>query len=311
VGIYFLKTRKFFKILHTSELEDVIDKKDSIIIVVDDDVALLNMLKNSLSLEGYRCETALSAASALELINKTPFDIMISDIVMSDMNGLELTKKAKELRPDMAVIITTGYIEDFSFDDAIEAGATDFIKKPFTLKELIARIKQTNLQREIRSLLLRDELTGIYNRRGFLTLAEHLLKIAKRQKKGMFMLYTDLDDLKQINDTLGHQEGDKALIDVANILKENYRESDIIARIGGDEFVVIPIAFEGDRVDIVLNRLQKALEIHNSTSNRKYKLSLSSGIAFYDPKYPCSIDELLAQADKSMYEHKKNQKKDT
>jgi diguanylate cyclase (GGDEF)-like protein len=135
---------------------------------------------------------------------------------------------------------------------------------------------------------------------------EHLAKAAKRQGKGMFMLYTDLDNLKQINDTWGHLEGDRALIDIANILKSNHRESDVVARLGGDEFAVIPFGFEGDNIDIILDRLKKAIELHNSTGNRKYKLSLSSGVAFYDPKNPCSIDELLGKADKLMYEQKKN-----
>jgi diguanylate cyclase (GGDEF)-like protein len=173
------------------------------------------------------------------------------------------------------------------------------------LKEITARIKHVRLQREIQSLLLRDYLTGLYNRRGFFTLVEHLFKVAKRQKKGMFMLYADLDNLKQINDTWGHQEGDHALIDVANILKKNYRESDIIARIGGDEFVVIPVETARDRMELILNRLHKAVELHNLRSSHGYKLSISAGLAYYDPDNPCSIDELLAQGDKSMYEWKK------
>jgi diguanylate cyclase (GGDEF)-like protein len=118
------------------------------------------------------------------------------------------------------------------------------------------------------------------------------------------MLYADVDDLKSINDTWGHKEGDLALIETAKILRANYRESDIIARISGDEFVVIPVGTAEDYVDIVINRLQKALEIYNSKSNRGYKLSLTIGIAFYDPEHPCSVEELLAQADKSMYERK-------
>ncbi|MEW6001582.1 MAG: GGDEF domain-containing response regulator [Nitrospirota bacterium] len=281
------------------------DEKSSVI-VVDDDLNLLDILKNALSLEGYKCEVATSAASAIELIDKTPFDIMITDIVMSDMDGLELTEKAKRIRPNMAVIVTTGFIDDFSYDRAIEAGASDFIKKPFTLKELIARIKHVELQEEVRDLMLRDELTGLYNRRGFFTLVEHQLKIAKRQNQGMLMLYADLDDLKTINDTWGHLEGDLALIETAHILKTNYRESDIIARIGGDEFVVFPVGTSPDCINIIIDRLNRAVEIHNSKSNRNYKLSVSAGIAFHDPEHPCSVDELLAEADKSMYERKRN-----
>jgi diguanylate cyclase (GGDEF)-like protein len=276
------------------------------VLLVDDDQSLLDVLKSRLVLEGFDCATASTAASAIERIDEQSFDIMIADIVLPDREGLELSETAKRKKPDMAVIIMTGYISDFSYDKAVAAGASDFIKKPFSLNELIARIKHVRMQEEMRSLLLRDELTGLYNRRGFFTLVEYLLKMAKRQDRGMFMLYADLDNLKQINDVYGHQEGDLALIETANLLQNNYRESDIIARIGGDEFVVISAGTPGDCIDTILRRLQQALETYNAKRNRRpYVLSLSAGIAYYDPGNPCSIDELLAQGDRSMYRHKK------
>ena len=119
------------------------------VMVVDDDTALLDVLRSGLLPEGYLCETATNATRALELINKTPFDIMIADIELPDMNGLELTKKAKRLKPNMAVIIMTGFIEDFSYDDAIGIGASDFLKKPFTIKELLTKINQIKIQEEL------------------------------------------------------------------------------------------------------------------------------------------------------------------
>jgi len=111
---------------------------------------MLDMLRNALSSEGYHCETAASPMFAFELIDETPFDLMITDIDMPEMNGLELTKKAKRLRPDMKIIIMTGLIDKFSWDEAIGAGASDFVKKPFTLKELIARIKQVKMCEELK-----------------------------------------------------------------------------------------------------------------------------------------------------------------
>jgi diguanylate cyclase (GGDEF)-like protein len=125
------------------------------------------------------------------------------------------------------------------------------------------------------------------------------------------MLYADLDGMKAINDTLGHHEGDKVLKDVANVLRETYRDSDIIARVGGDEFVIIPVGVTGDDIEIITSRLQKGINDYNSKINRSYKISLSAGIAFYDPERPCSMDQLLAEADKSMYEQKRNKQKAT
>lgn len=171
-------------------------------------------------------------------------------------------------------------------------------------EKLLEKVKES--EKTYRSLALIDELTGIYNRRGLLTLGEHYLKIVKRQKKGICMLYADFDGLKKINDTWGHHEGDAALIETADIFKNNLREADIIARISGDEFAAIPVGTTADSVDIVLARLKKAIEINNSKGAHAYRLSLSVGIAFYDPEHPCSIEELLVQADKSMYERKRN-----
>jgi len=119
------------------------------VIVVDDDAKLLDVVRSGLLQKGYPCETAANGASALELINKTPFDTMIADVDLPGMNGLELARKAKRLRPGMAVIIVTGFIEKFSYDEAIEAGASDFIKKPFTLRELLAKMNQIKIQEEL------------------------------------------------------------------------------------------------------------------------------------------------------------------
>lgn len=164
-------------------------------------------------------------------------------------------------------------------------------------------------EEELRSLSLTDELTGLYNRRGYLTFVEKLAKIAKRQKRGLFMLYADVDGLKEINDTWGHQEGDAALIDMANILKTTYRESDVIARIGGDEFVVFPVGATGEDTHIIVARLQKNIDAHNASREKGYKLSVSWGLSYFDPASPSSVEELLSQADKSMYEQKKNARK--
>ncbi|HAM53563.1 MAG TPA: hypothetical protein DCP92_23795 [Nitrospiraceae bacterium] len=167
----------------------------------------------------------------------------------------------------------------------------------------ITDLKQ--MEEKLRVFSFTDDLTGLYNRRGCFALIEQQFKLSKRLKKGIFMLYADLDNLKAINDTLGHQEGDRALVDIANILRATFRESDIIGRIGGDEFVVIPIGTTGDNIKIVTDRLQKVLAIHNAESTRSYGLSLSFGVTHYDPENPCSIDELLLRADKLMYEQKR------
>jgi len=161
----------------------------------------------------------------------------------------------------------------------------------------------------LRTLLLIDELTGLYNRRGFLTFAKQQFNIAERMNKGILLLYIDVDDLKWINDTMGHQEGDRALLETAGILKKTFREADIIARIGGDEFVVLAIEVHEGDAEILADRLQKELENRNAKGNMGCKLSLSAGIARSGPENLCSIDELLKRADKLMYEQKRNKQR--
>jgi diguanylate cyclase (GGDEF)-like protein/PAS domain S-box-containing protein len=167
----------------------------------------------------------------------------------------------------------------------------------------ISRIK--TMEAKLRTLSLTDELTGLYNRRGFFTVGEQLLKQSRRQKAGIFVLYADVDDLKNINDKCGHREGDMALIRAADVLKGTFREADIIARIGGDEFVVLAMETTKNGAEKLENRLQSILNAYNA-GNQLYKLSLSVGIAYCAPECGYSIDELLMQGDQLMYEQKKS-----
>jgi diguanylate cyclase (GGDEF)-like protein/PAS domain S-box-containing protein len=174
-----------------------------------------------------------------------------------------------------------------------------------TMSDITERVRA---EEALHALLLVDELTGLYNRRGFLVLSQQQLKMADRAKARMLLLFADFDHLKQINDTLGHPEGDRALIEVANVLKETFRTSDIMARIGGDEFVVLAIEAGSLSPEVLVARLQENLEAHNAKGDHHFRLSLSAGVARYDPEYPCSIDELLARADRAMYEQRRDQR---
>jgi diguanylate cyclase (GGDEF)-like protein/PAS domain S-box-containing protein len=166
-----------------------------------------------------------------------------------------------------------------------------------------------HMEQQILSTAITDELTDLYNRRGFFTLAEQQSKLADRYKKKISLLYLDLDGLKAINDRLGHKTGDQALRDLAGILKKTFRESDIIARVGGDEFVVL--LTEPPDTDIehsVLKHIQQNIDHHNTMAGRQYELLISIGISHYDPSSPCSIENLMKYADENMYEHKRHHK---
>ncbi|MDQ7786976.1 MAG: diguanylate cyclase [Thermodesulfovibrionales bacterium] len=176
-----------------------------------------------------------------------------------------------------------------------------------SLKKEINKMLETQeqTQKVLKASSLSDELTGLYNRRGFFSFAEQQLKVAERMKRGMLLLYGDVDNLKIINDTLGHLEGDRTLRDTAKIFKETFRESDIVARIGGDEFAVLTEMKEEVNAEVLTSRLGKSLNSRNTQEGRLYKIALSIGISYYDPQNPCVIEQLLAEADRNMYEQKR------
>ena len=168
----------------------------------------------------------------------------------------------------------------------------------------ITRRKQ--MEEQLRMTAITDELTGLFNRRGFFRLAEQQCKMAARTKRRMTLLYIDLNNMKSINDSLGHNAGDRALVDSAAILKKTFRESDILARIGGDEFAVfLTEHVDADIDSIVIGNLRTNAGILNQEKNREYLLSFSIGSAHFDPALPCSAEALLLKADAAMYEDKK------
>ena len=206
---------------------------------------------------------------------------------------------------------TVRYRKDGSPVDVLLASSPilvgdEFIGVVAVYTDITARVR---MEETLRALALLDDLTGLYNRRGFLTLGQQQLKAADRAKRRMVLLFADFNGLKRINDAFGHPEGDLVLIETADVLKETFRESDIIARIGGDEFVVLAIETGGTPAEILTTRLQENLEARNAREGRRYKLSLSMGLARYDPERPCSIDELVARANIAMYERKRSDEK--
>jgi diguanylate cyclase (GGDEF)-like protein len=164
--------------------------------------------------------------------------------------------------------------------------------------------KQYMLQAELGNLALTDELTGLYNRRGFIALAERQLKLGRRSGRGMLLFMMDVDRMKQINDSFGHFEGDRALKRTAEVLEETFRDSDVLARLGGDEFAVLAVEASGHSEATIKTRLFECLKSISAEPSR-YKISLSAGLARFDPCSRTSIGELLAKADQSMYEQKR------
>jgi diguanylate cyclase (GGDEF)-like protein/PAS domain S-box-containing protein len=160
----------------------------------------------------------------------------------------------------------------------------------------------------IHTLSLVDELTGLYNRRGFLAFSQQNLASVQRTNKALVVVYADLDGLKQINDTFGHQAGDRALLKTADILRETFRSSDVLARLGGDEFTVLATVEQDGGTESLIARLEQQVGDWNATKAVPYDLSISVGVAAMDRNNDSTIEELLARADKAMYENKRRRK---
>ncbi|OGX50311.1 MAG: hypothetical protein A2306_09885 [Omnitrophica WOR_2 bacterium RIFOXYB2_FULL_38_16] len=175
-----------------------------------------------------------------------------------------------------------------------------FVYKPmcFQCKRLE---KAEAIQREL-SLL--DVLTGLYNRRGFILYANHLLKVAIRSKNALLLVYADLDNMKWINDYLGHKGGDKAIVSIAKVLTATFRGSDVIGRVGGDEFAILVLESKENNADILRDRLNEKLLVAERNFKPKCGLKLSVGIASNNPGESKSIEDLIEQADTRMYDEK-------
>jgi|GEM_PF-2101575 len=176
----------------------------------------------------------------------------------------------------------------------------------FLLAFYIFSFERNRIREIMIALSLTDELTDLYNRRGFWLLADEQMRIALRYKRGFWLLVMDLDHLKKVNDTLGHPEGDRVLVRAANLFRETFRKSDIISRIGGDEFAVIALETTSVALPSLLDHVQSQLQKNNALKENAYDLSISTGGAYFDPENPSSFEDLMAAADKELYAHKKS-----
>ncbi len=175
----------------------------------------------------------------------------------------------------------------------------------FLLAIYIFSFERNRIREIMVALSLTDELTKLYNRRGFWLLADEQMRIAIRYKRGFWLLVMDMDYLKKINDTLGHPEGDRLIVRAANLFQNTFRKSDLVARIGGDEFAAIAIETNPSSLASLTDHLETQLKKNNTSKESAYDLSISTGAAYFDPENPRSFEDLMADADKALYAQKK------
>ena len=248
-----------------------------------------------------------------EILNRT---VDSHSVVREHSSRLFLPSSKKASNGDFHAMLSVANRElasllkdvDTEADGALSSG-----KHGSPLSELLRRAvrcaaQQYVLQAALGSLALTDELTGLYNRRGFMVLAERQLKVSRRSGRGLLLFFMDLDGLKKINDTFGHSEGDRALKHSAEALEKTFRDSDVIARLGGDEFAVLAIEASNFSENIIRARICKYLK-SICAQGPLHLLSLSVGAVRLSPGDTSSLEELMVQADQAMYEAKRGRRK--
>ncbi len=259
-------------------------------------------------------EQVTALTPALERLALGGVDIVLLDLFLPDSEGLVTFERASAFSPDVPFIILTDEADDRLSVAAVQAGAQDYlirseIRGPMLARSILYGIERHRLFAALRSLSLIDDLTGLYNRRGFGELGEQYLKLAWRAGRAITLVYLDIDQFKSINDTLGHHMGDRALQHISEILRSTFRRSDIIARLGGDEFAVLALETTGEPAEWLAQRLREGVSLHNAASSEPFRLSASVGVARAMGDQRMSLEDLLAQADAAMYREKRSKKK--
>jgi len=244
---------------------------------------------------------------ALLKLDNGRYDIVMLDLSLPGKKGLDTITTVCERALDIPVVVMTSLEDESMAIKALQRGAEEYLVKGRMNSHALSRILRYAIMRhkgrvELQSLSLVDDLTGLYNRRGFMLFAQQQLSIAIRTKRGMILFFVHIEGLNEIKKKSGYQDEDLAKIETANILKEAFRESDIIARHSRDEFTAMAIESFDANKEIIITRLQDELKQRNKQENRQYKLSLCIGKAYYDTEELCTIEELINRAKMSMVE---------
>ena len=284
------------------------------ILIIDDDAGIRDSMQEFIKDSGYDIYTATSAEEALELLKSEIVDVVITDIMLTGMDGLELTDLIKH-NYDIDVIVMTGYSEKFSYEDAINKGASDLVFKPIRYRELMLRLKRVLKERQLsidrakmlktlEKLAITDGLTRLYNLRHFYKQLELEIDRCNRYGHSLALLLLDIDHFKKCNDTYGHLEGDKVLVKLGQIIKLCLRTMDSAYRYGGEEFTIILPETTGKEANNVAERISASVESEkfSTETGEDFSITISIGVTEYLKEEQLST--FIHRADQAMYKSK-------
>ena len=281
------------------------------ILVVEDDDAIRNSIHEFLTKSDYKAFSAPTAEEAFEIIKSGTIQIVITDILLPGKDGLQLTSQIKQ-NYDIDVIVMTGYSENYSYEEAINKGASDLVFKPFRFEELLLRLKRVLKERRLTkernrilsklvNLAITDGLTKLYNLRHFYHLLEIEIDRCRRYTHPLALMLLDIDNFKVYNDTYGHLEGDKVLVRIGQIINSCLRTMDSAFRYGGEEFTVILPETTAEEANNVAQRIKAAVEFENffPEPGNIITVTISIGVTEYYNKE--SLSAFIKRADQAMY----------
>ncbi len=277
---------------------------DTKILIVDDDDTIRYLMKEFIETVGYNTVTAANAEEALRALEADAFEVVVTDIMMPGMDGLELTELIKG-RYDTEVIVMTGYSGDYSYEEAIDKGASDFVFKPIRFEELLLRLRRVlrerHLKRELQNLAITDGLTKLYNSRHFYHELEMELERSQRYHHPLSLVIMDIDLFKQYNDRYGHLEGDRVLSKLGKAIRQSLRKTDSAYRYGGEEFTVILPETVCKEAESVAERIKAAIEQNTfyPDGGDPTHITVSVGVTQYLPGE--KVTDLVKRADKALF----------
>jgi len=287
-----------------SKINNDISYKNEHVLVVDDEDIVREPVTAMLRHLGFKVDTAESGDEALKKFKTNSYSFLLTDIRMPGIDGLELIRIVKRKDPDICAIAMTGYTKEYKYVETINAGATDFINKPFGIEEIEAKFKrgiiERNIRQELNRLSITDSLTGLYNQRHFYDRLNEETVRAQRQNHELALILLDLDDFKQYNDKFGHLAGDELLQKVGAVINGKMRQNvDSGYRYGGDEFAVMLIEAGEGVAKMMSGRIKAGIleECH---------ISAGSGFAIFEQGL--SFEALVGEADRRLYEDKARNK---
>ena len=286
------------------------------ILVVDDDISVSKLLALCLSKSGFQIYTAKSSEEAEEILKNEQINTVLTDIKLPGTDGINFTKNIKK-KYDLDVIVMTGYSAEFSYEDAINSGASDLLFKPIRTNELMLRINRVLKERsllnerdkmikELKRLTIKDSLTGLYNSKHFFDQLEKEIIRAERYLHPISLIFIDVDNFKGINDSYGHMLGDKILSLIARKIKSCLRSNDTAYRFAGDEFTIVLPETISRKAKLVADRILTKFSHESLTINAKEipTTALSIGITEYQKNE--DKEQFVHRADLTMYEAKRH-----